>query len=111
IRMLFENGANIKSRDKYGQAPLLHAMHNRREGTTDMLLKYGAGPQLKDDNGPNLLSRAAEYGRIAIFHRLLNLLRRRADANLPDSHGRTPFMWAALEGHEEVTRLLLSGVN
>jgi ankyrin repeat protein len=70
--MLFENGANIKSRDKYGQAPLLHAMHNRREGTTDKLLKYGAGPQLKDDNGPNLLSRAAEYGRIAIFHRLLS---------------------------------------
>lgn len=38
------------------------------------------------------------------------LLHKGPDANFPDNHGHTPLMWAALEGHAEVARLLFAGI-
>lgn len=71
------------------------------------LLAYGANIQPKNDKGRTPLAQAAHGGLTPVVRLLLH---KRADANLPDSHGRTHLMWTALEGHEGVTRLLLLGL-
>lgn len=82
-------------------------MHNGQEGTTNVLLKYGANPRLKDDNGQNLLSRAAEYGRTSIVHKLLRAKFDDSYLNSKDNSGQTALARAVQSGQDEVVKLLL----
>ncbi len=55
----------------------------------------------------HLESNLMEVARIGDYLTVDRYLHDGADVNCRDKHGLTPLIWAAIQGHEEVVRLLL----
>jgi ankyrin repeat protein len=72
--------------------------------TIQLLLKYGADPNLKNEKGYNSLYFATFYSTLEVMKLLLQ---NSVNINSPDNNGITPLTKAILEGHLEKTRLLL----
>jgi hypothetical protein len=70
----------------------------------ELLLKRGADPNVKDDNGQTPLHIAALWGHVDVVRVLLE---HRADPNAKDNDGKTPLHYAAEKGHVDVVRVLL----
>jgi uncharacterized protein len=56
---------------------------------------------------PRLESNLIEVARIGDFLEVDRYLNKGADVNCRDKDGLTPLIWAAIQGHEEIVRLLL----
>jgi hypothetical protein len=70
----------------------------------ELLLRRGADPNVKDDNGQTPLHIAALWGHVDVVRVLLE---HRADPNAKDNDGKTPLHYAAEKGHVDVVRVLL----
>ncbi|KAH7109242.1 ankyrin repeat-containing domain protein, partial [Dactylonectria estremocensis] len=44
VKVLIENGADVKSSNKHGSAPLFWASGNSHEGVVKVLIEKGVGP-------------------------------------------------------------------
>ena len=51
VKLLFEKGAELESKDKYGQTSPWWAARNRHEAMVKLLLEKGADPEPKDTRG------------------------------------------------------------
>ena len=128
---LLDKGFAIDAKGAKGRTPLMAAVSADQPKMVQWLLKEGADPKLKDDDGFMALMLAvsggakASLGELAPYHRedldsalLLAALVGQAEAidvltNYGASvyarmeDGRTPLMLAAQNGHKEATALLM----
>jgi len=126
------NKWDVNETDDAGMTPLIWAARCGHEGVGRVLLeeKHIQPNQQNTNDGRTALSWAAGNGREGVVRLLLGpqsvnpgsigrrwggaprvagLLfgRRSINPNIPDKSGRTPLMWAVVNGHEGVARLLL----
>ena len=95
----------IDVRNKKGLTPLLIAISNLNYGITDLLLKFGANPNLvREDNRTSPLHTAALNGISWLGEILLEY---KANINALDNEGATPLILAARGHHREFIALLL----
>ncbi|KAJ3003600.1 palmitoyltransferase akr1 [Thoreauomyces humboldtii] len=108
---LIIKGAEIDAIGGDLQATPLHwAARSGHIQMVNLLLKAGANPALKDNQGYNALHLAAHAG-----HALMTvfLLAYGMDVDSADSMGRTALMWSAYQGnsYDTVIELIRSGAN
>jgi ankyrin repeat protein len=87
--------------ERGGGTPLMSAAANGNVELLQLLLKYGADPELPGDGKATALMSATQHTEI--FKILVN---RGANIHARDNYGRTVLIWAALHGTEEVVALL-----
>ena len=105
VKLLFENGADLESKDNGGRAPLSRAAANGHEAVVKLLLEKGANLESKDENyGRTPLSWAAANGHEAVVKMLLE---NGAELESKDNEDRPPLSRAAANGHEAVVKLQL----
>jgi ankyrin repeat protein len=117
VKQLLETGkVDVDSKDNYGRTPLSYAASSGKEATVKQLLETGkVDVDSKDNYGRTPLSYTAQGGHESIAVLLVNKMTPVAAAEssvmvarlnsspsrpdcTPDTLGRTPYMWAALEG-------------
>ncbi|KAI8632076.1 hypothetical protein F5Y19DRAFT_472961 [Xylariaceae sp. FL1651] len=104
VQLLLDRGADIESKDRFGQTPLSWAAEKGQKETVQLLLDRGADIESKDKVGRTPLSRAAERGQKQTMQLLLD---RGADIESKDRFGQTPLSWAVKNGQKEIVQLLL----
>lgn len=103
--LLEKNSSNINAQDSDGWTALMLASLNAPGESTELLLKYGANPEIRStEAGRTALSWAAGSGNMEA---LQNLIEAHADINTTDNEHQTPLMWAALMGRKKAVELLL----
>lgn len=95
---------DVKTRDKYGQQPLIKAAYKGDIKLVRKLLAHGAKVNARDKYGQTPLIRAAIKNHVAVARLLLQ---RKAKMNLQDKKGYTALMWAAWYASMDVAQLLL----
>lgn len=103
VELLLENGADPNRREQHGRTALHIAVKHKYSGIVAMLLDYGANVDARVHSWTPLLL-AAKYCWFKIPD---YLLRKGADVNAADYHGRTALHWAAHHGDKRLAQLLL----
>ena len=110
VQGLLELGVDINSRNDRGQTPFQIALGDYRRyrsreevGLVLLLLKHGADPNTRDEDGQTLLHLSSN-GRQEDAERLLEL---GVDVNSRYNRGQTPLQMTLDYGDEEVVQLLL----
>jgi ankyrin repeat protein len=85
-----------------GRSALHFSVERGDAATTEVLLKAGANPHLKDKNGATAFI-------MALKTPLRELVRAGSDLNLQNQEGLTPLMIAARSGRTDITNILLEG--
>lgn len=141
VHRILDSGANLASRDDFGDTPLMYAALYAGEECLRMLLDHKADPNQANDRGATPLMRAAgDYGKVRILLHagaevdarsdlgrtalllaarkvgtariVKDLLGNAADPNARDRQGGTPLMEAARAADPETLRALLAhGAN
>ena len=109
VRMLLASGmvnANRKvaDRPRRYQTPLHHAALGGHKEIAELLIEYGADPNVAANCGTTPLHYAAWHGRKGVTEILIEC---GADPNAADNDGKTPLHKAALKGYREVAKLLM----
>src|SRR5262245_14904056 len=105
VELLVRAGANVKSVNRYGVAPLSLAITNGNSAMVDRLLQAGADPNTTLPGGETALMTAARVGKLPTVKALIA---RGATVDAKDEkHGQTALMWAAAEGHAPVVEMLV----
>jgi ankyrin repeat protein len=108
-RLLLEKGADLESKDKYGNTLLLGAVFKGQEAVVRFLLENGADLESKNNDGSTPLIVAVFKKHEALIRLLLE---KGADLESKNNEGNTPLLQAAFNGHVAITRLLLEkGAN
>ncbi|MCK4319153.1 ankyrin repeat domain-containing protein [Candidatus Micrarchaeota archaeon] len=104
VERLIQEGADINTRDDWGETALTHAIENGHTETAKFLIEKGADVNVKDWEGRTALIRAAEkgYTETARF-----LIEKGADINTKDILGKTALILAAEKGHTETAEFLI----
>lgn len=122
IKELIKAGAVVTTRNKGGGTPLhdaaSYSVMAEKESDDDgslarFLIKSGASPLAVDDNGFTPLHNAVRYSVNPRNDQTIRaLLEAGGDINAQDKDGNTPLHYAALMGHVDQVKLLLSkGAN
>jgi ankyrin repeat protein len=72
-RLLLEHGAPVNARQgqgKSGSTPLMEAAYNGQEDLVDVLMRHGADPVMRDEDGKRAADHARERGHSALAERL-----------------------------------------
>jgi len=103
--LLISAKANVDAANDYGMTPLHLACTNRSDDLVGTLLAAGANPGAALWNGETVLMKCARTGATEA---VAALLAKGADPNARENRKQqSALMWAAAEGHGEVTRLLV----
>ncbi|KAH8432426.1 uncharacterized protein LDX57_010062 [Aspergillus melleus] len=105
VRMLVDNGADIRDIDRYGQTPLHRAAYHGHEAVVALLLDRGAIPDHQDSNGYSSTLFAASFGFKAVLTRLFTA---GAELDLQDQSGNTVLHHAAMKGHLTIVEQLIT---
>ena len=104
VQSLIQQGAEIESKDEYGQTPLSQAAEIGSEAVVQLLIQQGAKIESKDEYGQTPLSQAAARGHEAVVRLLIQ---QGAKIESKDKYGRTPLSQAARRGHKAVVLSLI----
>jgi uncharacterized protein len=105
VQRLLSEGADPNEANRFGYTPLHEAALGRNARMLELLLDAGGDANATFGEGETVLMTAARAGDAASVRALL------AHGGLPDAtenwHGQTALMWAAMENHADVVRLLV----
>ncbi|MFE8070021.1 ankyrin repeat domain-containing protein [Marinobacteraceae bacterium S3BR75-40.1] len=104
IHSLVETGGSVNAQAP-GGTPLLAAVRQGNERAALALLRYGANPDLGDDQGTTPLMVAAKNGNATLAR---YLLAGQASVNQANAEGDTPVSLAARAGNLALVKLLLN---
>jgi ankyrin repeat protein len=105
--LILEGRASLEYRNSLGETCLHVAAERGRVSVTELLLAYGADPNVTRHasyGGQSPLHIAVRHGHIAVVSALLSRL---ADANLLDAAGKSPLHDAVLREDATLVHLLL----
>jgi len=104
-QFLVERGANVNqaSNNAFKVAPLHSSCAVSDYATTDMLLRYGANPNVQQQAGYTPLHEAAQNGKTELAKLLID---HGADVNALTESGQTPVALADEKGHAETAAML-----
>ena len=117
-RLLLDLGANVNSQDQNHATPLLLAAERHMDDIAQILIVYGADPNVKNVRGKTplhlLLERTSsndhdDINGFLVVERLL--LERGADVNAQDENNTTPFHLAYHHRRFEIAQLILNRSN
>jgi ankyrin repeat protein len=103
-KMLLDYGADIESRDKWGNAPLFLAALNHQTAIVDLLIASGANQEVKNDDGWHLIHAASVAKYPALMEKLLD---NGVDIEAKDKYGQTPLHMAVWTVRAKNTETLL----
>lgn len=104
VRQLLDMGADVNFQDEDGGwTPLHNAVNISREDIVDLLLRHGADPCLRKNNGATPFIVAGIMGNVELLKLFLS---KGSDVNEYDDNGFTAFMEAAWYGKVEALRFL-----
>jgi ankyrin repeat protein len=105
LKMLIKAGANINSRDSYGNTPFFYVsqLTNPIE-VGDLLLASGADLKIKNNEGRTILHETVLSGNSFFLKYLLD---RGADINSIDNQGKTPLFLAVAEDFRDIVQFLV----
>ncbi|CAN7994082.1 unnamed protein product [Ixodes hexagonus] len=106
VHLLVQAGAQVDCQDAQLYTPLMRAVDARRASVVHYLLKVGANPQAKGEDGMTCLHLAARCGSLEVCGIFLAL--DIFPINVQDDGGWTPLVWASEHRRVEIVRLLLS---
>lgn len=104
VQLLLENEADIESKNRSGQTPLISASKKGYELIIRLLLENGADINCKNDIGQSALMQASCRGHESTVRLLLE---NGADIDSQNDDNSTALMEASYRGHESTVRLLL----
>lgn len=108
VKLLVERGADVNVQDEHGNTALQTAVTEGSSGIVEILLDYGANPNIAEPQG-GALHIAAQQGHVDIAKQLID---KKAILDLRAPSGTTPLHMAAQKGHVKVVKLLCtSGAN
>ena len=102
VRFLLENGAEPNIPNKYGKLPLHEAVRQGYKDTVRLLLRYGADPDMLDNDGNTSLWHVGD--RVDI---LRLLIANGANLEFQNMKKETILHQAVLDNNEAVVRVLL----
>ena len=102
VKILLDAGAQVDSEDADLRTPLSWAV--RTPEIEEVLLHFGANPEVRNRCGRTALSFAASGGHEATTRLLLE---HGSSTDVADLDEQTPLLWAAKKGHKSVVSLLL----
>ena len=105
IEFLLQNEADINAKDKLSQTPLITAMKCNKEDAASFLIINGCKVNEVDYHSWSALFYAAEVGNIKLIKLLIE---KKADIDIQDQDGYTPFQVAVLNNKIEASNLLRS---
>ena len=100
FRLLLAKGADIESKDQWGDTPLMRAVGGNPE-VVKMLLEKGADVNVRNLEGETPLMQAYQEENI------IALLNKRADINAQDNKGYTALIHAITQYNLEKVKILL----
>lgn len=105
VKILLEAGASVSIGDKaYNQLPIHRAAEFGDVEIVKLLLEHGSEIVIGDNMGQHPLHYAAEFGR---YDMIKFLLENGAKPSLGVAYrGKTPKVWALMNGHDECAKLL-----
>ncbi|GIY50385.1 histone-lysine N-methyltransferase EHMT2 [Caerostris extrusa] len=110
VHLLIQAGALNDSLNDKIQTPMMKAVENSHKDVVLYLIKNGACPDFKYENGMSSLHISARNGSLEILKILMSS--RNADVNSLDDGGWTPIVWASEHQHCDVVQYLLKrGAN
>jgi len=102
-------GADVNSKDKYGQTPLMWASRRGHRDIVEILIKAGANVNVKDNHNMTALIEASINDRQLSVGLLIEA---GADLNAKYSDGRTALMHASFRGKIDIVEILIrAGVD
>ena len=110
VKLLLERGANIETKDEYGNTPLIKAAATGQVDVIKLLLAQGANVNARNVHRKTTIEKAAWWGHADAVKALAD---GGADINARDDPAdRTPLMHAAQMGRLEAVKALLEkGAN
>ncbi|XP_039737236.1 2-5A-dependent ribonuclease isoform X1 [Pteropus medius] len=104
VQQLLDKGADVNFQDEDGGwTPLLNAVEISEEDIVDLLLRHGADPCLRKNNGATPFIVAGIVGNVKLLELFLS---KGSNINEYDHNGFTAFMEAACYGQVEALRFL-----
>lgn len=105
VRALMDAGADVDTRDRNAQTPLMAAASKSHMEVLEALLAAGADVNAQRVDGQTALISAAFDGRAEVVHVLLS---HDADPNLSTERGTTALIGAAYKGNTQIVQALLA---
>ncbi len=102
---LLDRGAAVDGRAKYGITPLMAAAAKGDGRKVNILMEYGANPNLQDEMGKTALMHGVENLNFDSVSTLLEL--RKLDLSLADKKGKTAFIYALESKNSDMLVLFL----
>lgn len=107
VKNLLDEGANIEAKsDYFGSMPLLISIINEHEDIVEELLKRGANPNVKNDDGHIPIMMAAYLNNPRIVKMLIEY---GADVNAKTDRGLTALKAAGYHGNTQIIQILKAG--
>jgi cytohesin len=104
VKQHLADGVDVNSKSDIGRTPLDVAIAFKQPLITDLLRKHG-GKTRDELKAAESIVVAVELGNIEAVKQHLN---DGTEVNAKGGTGRTPLHWAAIEGHKEITELLIA---
>ncbi len=96
---------DLNAKDKNGDNPLICAVTRNHKLVAELLLDYGANPDITDKQGYALLGVAIKQNKPAMSKMLIE---KGADPNMADQWGLTPLFYAACLGDIDTADVLIT---